>query len=168
MTHMSVIKPYDRKKAVDYATIWAYYRNPHYYDFSSLGGDCTNFCSQCLYAGSGVMNYTPVYGWYYISLNNRSPSWTGVNYLYNFLISNKTKGPFAVETDVTKMELGDIIQLGSYARGFYHSLVVTDIEGAPNIDTISISTHTDDYYNRPLYTYQFEKIRFLHIEGVYK
>ena len=165
---MSDIKLYDRKKAVDYATLWAYYRNPQYLDFSELGGDCTNFCSQCLYAGSGIMNYTPVYGWFYISSSNRSASWTGVDYLYNFLISNKTKGPFAVETDASKMELGDIIQLGSYSRGFYHSLVVTEIDGTPSSYTISISTHTDDYYNRPLYTYEYEKIRFLHIGGVYK
>jgi hypothetical protein len=59
---MSAIKPYDRKKAVDYATIWSYYRNPHYYDFSTLGGDCTNFCSQCLYAGSGVIELFPFTG----------------------------------------------------------------------------------------------------------
>ena len=57
---------YDRKAAVEYARKWAYGRNPAYYDFSRLGGDCTNFASQCVYAGSDVMNYTPVLGWYYI------------------------------------------------------------------------------------------------------
>jgi hypothetical protein len=66
------------------------------------------------------------------------------------------------------MEPGDIIQLGSYARGFYHSLVVTDIEGAPSIDTISISTHTDDYYNRRSTPISSKKSGFLHIGGVYK
>ncbi|HOA54831.1 MAG TPA: amidase domain-containing protein, partial [Clostridiales bacterium] len=61
------IKPYDRDKAVRYAHRWAYERNPAYYDFEKLGGDCTNFASQCIYAGSGIMNHTPVYGWYYIN-----------------------------------------------------------------------------------------------------
>ena len=28
-------------------------RNPAYLDFHGLGGDCTNFVSQCLYAGAG-------------------------------------------------------------------------------------------------------------------
>ena len=69
-----MIKPYDRAKAVAYAHEWAYGRNPRFYDFSNIGGDCTNFASQCLYAGSGVMNYSPTNGWYYINLNSRSPS----------------------------------------------------------------------------------------------
>ena len=50
---------YNRENAVAYAKKWAYGRNPKYYDFSDLGGDCTNFASQCIYAGSGIMNYTP-------------------------------------------------------------------------------------------------------------
>ena len=64
-----------------------------------MGGDCTNFASQCIYAGSGVMNYTPTMGWYYSSGSNRSPSWTGVVYLYNFLTGNKSAGPYGVETN---------------------------------------------------------------------
>lgn len=28
-------------------------RSPAYYDFSRIGGDCTNFASQGLYAGAG-------------------------------------------------------------------------------------------------------------------
>ena len=65
-----IFMEYNRANAVAYAKKWAYGRNPKYYDFSDLGGDCTNFASQCIYAGSGVMNYTPTYGWYYISVNN--------------------------------------------------------------------------------------------------
>ena len=51
--------PYDREAAVLYAHQWAYGRNPLFYDYEHLGGDCTNFASQCIYAGSGVMNFTP-------------------------------------------------------------------------------------------------------------
>ena len=40
---------YNRANAVAYAKKWAYGRNPKYYDFSDLGGDCTNFASQCIY-----------------------------------------------------------------------------------------------------------------------
>ena len=72
------LRPYDRQAAVEYAHRWAYHRNPDFYNFDELGGDCTNFASQCLYAGAGVMNYTPTFGWYYISADDRSPSWTGV------------------------------------------------------------------------------------------
>ena len=41
-----------------------------------------------------LMNYTPTMGWYYSSGSNRSPSWTGVVYLYNFLTGNKSAGPY--------------------------------------------------------------------------
>lgn len=62
---MPKISDYDRKAAVEYAHEWAYFRNPAFYNYQLLGGDCTNFASQCIYAGSKVMNYTPVFGWYY-------------------------------------------------------------------------------------------------------
>ena len=83
---MPFIIEYNRRRAISYANRWALSRNPAYYDFSEIGGDCTNFVSQCLYAGSRVMNYTPETGWYYISVNERSPSWTGVEFLYQFLV----------------------------------------------------------------------------------
>ena len=71
---------YDRTKAYEYAKKWAFGRNHAFYDFENIGGDCTNFASQCVYAGAGVMNYTPVMGWYYKSVNDRTPSWTGVGW----------------------------------------------------------------------------------------
>lgn len=82
------IKKYNREKVVEYARKWAYGRNKKYYNFDSIGGDCTNFASQCIYAGSKKMNYSKNNGWYYNSINDRSPSWTGVQFLYNFLMSN--------------------------------------------------------------------------------
>ncbi len=110
--------PYDREKAVAYAKRWAYGRNPKYYDFSEIGGDCTNFASQCIYAGAGVMNYTPVFGWYYISADNRTASWTGVQYLYNFLVGHDGVGPTATEVPLDKIMPGDIVQLGYFSGDF--------------------------------------------------
>ena len=37
--------PYNRTAAVNYARKWALGRNPAYYDFEEIGGDCTNFAS---------------------------------------------------------------------------------------------------------------------------
>ena len=51
---MRFVQDYDRKAAVLYAHQWAYGRNPAYYDYEELGGDCTNFASQCIFAGSGA------------------------------------------------------------------------------------------------------------------
>ena len=43
------VHQYDRNRAVEYAHKWAYGRNPAYYDFEYLGGDCTNFASEVIY-----------------------------------------------------------------------------------------------------------------------
>ena len=69
--------PYDRASAVWYAKRWAYGRNPAFYDYEHIGGDCTNFASQCVYAGSGVMNYDGDFGWYYINANKKPPPGRG-------------------------------------------------------------------------------------------
>ena len=71
---MFVVRPYRRERAVQYAERWATMRNPVFYDFTEIGGNCTNFVSQALYAGSCMMNYTPIFGWYYITPNERTAS----------------------------------------------------------------------------------------------
>lgn len=156
---------YNREKAVEYAHKWAFRRNPKYYDFSDLGGDCTNFASQVLYAGSGIMNYTPTFGWYYINLNDRAPAWTGVNELYRFLTTNRGSGPRAIESDLIHMEIGDIIQLSFNGRTFAHSPVVVD-SGIHTPNTILLAAHTNDADMRPLSTYPYEALRCIHITTV--
>ena len=163
------VHQYDRNRAVEYAHKWAYGRNPAYYDFEYLGGDCTNFASQVIYAGSGVMNYTPVYGWYYINLNNRSPAWTGVEFLYSFLINNKGVGPFAEEVDIKDIRPGVIIQLAfSASSAFNHSPVVVQTGNPPAYENILVAAHTADRDYYPILNYGWVRIRFLHIKGVRK
>ena len=96
---------YNREKAVEYAKKWAFSRNPYYYNFDNDGGDCTNFISQCVYAGAGVMNYTPTFGWYYNSPYSRAPAWSGVEYFYNFFTTNKKVGPYGKEADLKSLLL---------------------------------------------------------------
>ena len=158
---MLVIKPYNRERAVEYAKKYAFSQNPIFANFRGIGGNCTNFVSQSLYAGSCVMNYTPTFGWYFISLDDRSPSWTGVQYFYNFITENKDVGPFGREVGADLTEIGDIIQLGTYEGDFYHTLVIT--QTSPEI---LIAAHSFDALDRPLRTYSFSRIRFLHIDGV--
>ena len=139
-------------------------RNPAYYDFSRIGGDCTNFASQCLYAGCNQMNYTKTLGWYYVNANNRAPAWTGVEYFYRFLVNNQGIGPFARRCNIDELMLGDFIQLGNM-QGYYHTLMVVDIDGATIADNIYIATHTFDAYMRKLSSYQYYQARYIHIEG---
>lgn len=156
--------PYDREAAVLYAHQWAYGRNPLFYDYEHLGGDCTNFASQCIYAGAGVMNWTPVTGWYYIDASRRTASWTGVEYLYRFLVTNGGAGPYARLVGPGDVQPGDIVQLGHENGHFYHSPVILGIRGGE----IYVAAHTYDALWRPLSSYEFERVRFLHIEGVRK
>lgn len=152
---------YNRIRAALYARRWAFGRNPAYYDFERLGGDCTNFVSQCLFAGCGVMNFTPVLGWYYRSANDRTASWTGVEFLYNFLTANEGTGPYAEEAPLARLQIGDVIQLGRSGGDFYHSLLVVGFSGGVPL----VATHSFDAYARPLSGYAFEQMRALHILG---
>ncbi|AEV67776.1 amidase domain-containing protein [Acetivibrio clariflavus] len=163
------IMEYNREKAVEYAAKWAFSRNPQYYNFDKLGGDCTNFVSQVIFAGGGVMNYTPVYGWYYLSAQKRTASWTGVNYLYNFLTSNKGSGPFAEQVDAKDIKPGDIIQLSfGGAPNYNHSLVVVKVGLKSSAENIYIAAHTEDRFDYPLTNYSWSDIRYLHICGIRK
>ena len=154
--------PLNISAEVEYARRWAFSRNPSFYDFNDLGGDCTNFVSQCIYAGGAVMNYTRDVGWYYISLNDRAAAWTGVEYFYRFITTNRGAGPFGEEVDISKAAVGDVIQLGGSA-GFYHSLLVTSLCGEP-----CVAAHSFDAFDRPLSSYFFEKLRCIHIIGARK
>ena len=156
------IVPYNRSAAAAYAQQWAYGFNPAYYDFTDLGGDCTNFASQCLYAGSGQMNDPPVFGWYYYSVANRTASWTGVRFLYEFLLYSEGRGPFGEETDASAVLPGDLVQLGNAAGEFYHTAVITGFAG----DEPLVCAHTAAARNRPLDTYIFAAARFIRIAGV--
>ena len=114
------------------------------------------------------MNFTPTFGWYYTNINDRAPAWTGVDELYNFLTKNQGPGPFASAVDVSKMQLGDVIQLSFAEEKFSHSMVVVETGKIPSLETILIATHSNDADCRPILTYAYEDIRFLHIEGVRK
>lgn len=157
---------YNREKAVAYAKEWAYRRNPKYYNFQNIGGDCTNFASQVLYAGSGIMNYTPTFGWYYINVNDRAPAWTGVNELYRFLTTNKGAGPQGRVVGLSEIQDGDVIQL-RFEEGerFDHSPVVVD-RGEGTADTILLAAHSRDVDCRPLSTYIYYEMRPIHIYNV--
>ena len=125
---MLVERRYDRDRALTYAREWAMSRNPLFIDYTGFGGDCTNFVSQCLFAGSCRMNFTPVFGWYYLDADSRTASWTGVQYFYNFLTSNRGEGPFGVETDETNLRVGDVVQLQNEGGAYYHTLLVSGID----------------------------------------
>ncbi len=166
---MPQIIAYNREKVLEYTQKFALKRNSKYFNFDEFGGDCTNFCSQCLLEGSLEMNrvYTPL--WYYNNINDRSPSWSGVEFLYEYLTLNKNKGPFARLAKFNEIEIGDLVQLKFVDNNiFSHCMVVSGLnQPILSYNDIFVCAHTIDSLNRPLSHYRFEKIRFLHIEGVF-
>ena len=166
---MSRLIPYNRAAAVRYAHRWAYGRNPLYYDYENIGGDCTNFASQCVYAGSGVMNYTKDLGWYYWNANDKAPAWTGVEYFYNFMTRQaETVGPVAVTASISQLMPGDVVQLSFNGSSWNHSPVVMSLLRSPPSSPVDVlvAAHSYDADHRPLSTYSYQAIRFLHFTSV--
>lgn len=163
---MRFLQDYDRAAAVMYAHRWAYGRNPAFYDYEKLGGDCTNFASQCIFAGSGIMNFTPTFGWYYIDANQKAPAWTGVMYLWNFLTRGTfSVGPVGQPCALEDLRPGDLIQLSFKGDDFQHSPIVVRVGQPVTPENVLIAAHSYDADNRPLSTYEYRDIRFLHITG---
>ena len=165
---MIITKRYQRENAVAYARAWATDRNPLFVDFTGGGGDCTNFVSQCLLAGSCTMDYAEPYGWYYVSSNDRAPAWSGVEFLFDFLVgggefapNDSRRGPFGHEVRMQQAQIGDVIQLARDGD-FYHTLIITGIER----DDFLVSAHSDDALDRRLSSYSFDTMRLIHIDGV--
>ncbi len=156
---------YNRSDAVRYALRWALARNPDYYNYADVGGDCTSFASQSVFAGTGVMNYTPTFGWYYIDANNKSPSWSGVEYFYDFMTTNDGVGPYGEERPLEELLPGDIIQLGNNRGEFYHTLILTMIRSVRGVRNYYICAHNNDAFQRNLSTYRYAAIRGIHILG---
>lgn len=166
---MIVYKEYNRARAVEYARRWALSRNPLFVNFAGRGGDCTNFVSQCIYAGSCQMNFTPDFGWYYIDQNDRAPAWSSVEFFYDFLTgkpdfisSNGGIGPYGIEVDSTGAIEGDVVQLADEAGDFYHTLIISGFSEGQTL----VCAHTNDALDKPLSTYNFSSLRYIHIEGI--
>lgn len=145
---------YDRKKACDYAIKYALSYNEDYTNYNEMGGDCTNFISQCVCAGNIPLtkNWRPY-----------TNSWIRVNDLYSYLINNK----IGININVNdKYQSGDIIQFYSNTKGFYsHSCIITKV--LTNGDYL-YCCHSYDKLNFPLseiYPIIFNKYRVIHISN---
>ena len=166
-----ILDEYDRGRAVEYARKWALSRNPIFENFSGVGGDCTNFVSQAVYAGSCQMDLTPTFGWYFKSIDDRAPAWTGVDAFFDFMTGSgdfppavERPGPFGYAADAEFVEVGDVVQLINSDGIAYHTLIITDLS---EDGEILVSAHTNDALDRPLSSYQSAvERRFIRILGV--
>lgn len=128
------------------------YMNGSYYDFSNDGGNCTNFVSQCLFAGFGGNNdsstiSSPQYpqhvsstGWYYRNSGVYSSSWVAADDFKSYtdgITSNSDAGMVCVkktiDTDETfsdhNLTTSALIGAVLIVKNQSHAVIITDATG---------------------------------------
>ncbi|MFT8870670.1 MAG: amidase domain-containing protein [Sporolactobacillus sp.] len=136
---------YDRALAVRYAELWWNARNPA---FPRIENDCTNYVSQCLFAGGIAMWGAPVRGrgWWH-QQTNWSFSWAVANSL-RWYLSRSANIIGAIEREsADQLVPGDVICYDFEGDGHWnHNTFVTamDPAGEP-----LVNAHTYDVRNRP-------------------
>ena len=87
-------------------------------------------------------------------------------YLYNFLTRDGVSvGPVGEPCEMEDLRPGDLIQLSFKGDGFQHSPIVVAVRFPIVPENILVAAHSIDADNRPLSTYEYRDIRFLHIIG---
>lgn len=163
--------PYRREAAVAYAERWWNEPNKSYEDFDV---NCTNYVSQCIFAGGAPMDYTGrrESGWWYKGRQNNlelwSYSWAVANALQHHLSTRRTHGLRAeVVSGPERLQLGDVICYDWEGDGrFQHNTIVTAFtpEGMPlvNANTVSSRHRYWDYRDSYAWTDRTQ-YRFFHI-----
>lgn len=163
--------PYRREAAVAYAERWWNEPNASYEEFAV---NCTNYVSQCIFAGGIPMDYTGrrESGWWYRGRQNNveqwSYSWAVANALQLYLSHPRAYGLKAEAVDRPELlQLGDVICYDWDGNGRYqHSTIVTAFtpEGMPlvNANTVSSRHRYWDYRDSYAWTDRTQ-YRFFHI-----
>lgn len=162
---------YRRDLVAAYADKWWNEGNPSYELFEV---NCTNYVSQCIFAGNAPMNYTGKRetGWWYKGRNKGSEwwsySWAVSNALTNYLTASRSSGLRAeVVQSAEELQLGDVITYDwNGDHRFQHSTIVTafDSFGMPlvNANTVASRHRYWDYRDSYAWTEQ-TNYRFFHI-----
>ena len=116
------------------------------------------------------MNGTPTFGWYYRSVEDRAPAWTGVAFFWDymtavprFVAAGGDTGPFGTQVaSAAEMMVGDVVQLANEQGEFYHTLLVS----GKREGELLLAAHSIDAFDRPLSDYNYATARYLHILGV--
>jgi hypothetical protein len=162
---------YERNLACSYADRWWDSHNPQYEFFAQ--DDCTNFVSQCLFAGRMPMHYTGKRetGWWYRGLSGKqeqwSFSWAVADSLRRYLSTNPISMHAESADQPNKLSIGDVISYDWDGNGHYeHSAIVTEIDanGMPlvNAHTTDSRHRYWDYRDSYAWTEQ-TKYRFIHM-----
>ena len=174
---------YNSSNAVNYAMGWAISYNPAYAIMTGLGGDCANFVSQAIFAGTnGSMSPVPVppskmpefdQQWYRYSAYNLyygSGAWvrvggqSGQSGLMTFLTTNTGSGPYGSYAGRCSAFDGDPVFFYDSSRGWYHTVIITGLSGdCTNLNNYYVNGHTPDQSRVRLSYYSASTIQFINI-----
>jgi len=173
----SVYKPpkYNRYAAYGYAYRWWNGANPHYNDYSSGGGDCANFVSQCIIAGGlSLHNGTDGTGYGVYPDEDRTSISNGTIpycdylnlHLKNWQDTTVTYVQEATAAIPEEITIGDVVIFGEDATDKYkHAMIVVWDNGT---NDIGLAGHSSPVWNRSFWTEigyaTFDCATFYHIE----
>jgi hypothetical protein len=180
------IHPYNSSGAITYAHRWAtapHPYNPKYYDFTTSGGDCTNFISQAILEGSNAtMAFGGAHGpgqsgWYYYSPSDYASAWTGVEFLHRFITNpanynSWSSGPEGCDVQQYLAYPGDLIQYDWQPDGIWdHSvIIVSETQTGPSQWYDYVAGHTPDVDNYPYTNFSYNHPnmveRYIHIDRI--
>ncbi|OEF98987.1 hypothetical protein BHF71_09870 [Vulcanibacillus modesticaldus] len=165
---------YDREKVVYYADKWWNSYNPRFRHFED---DCTNYVSQCLFAGGAPMTYAANRsGWWYKGNGSKSDSWsfswTVAHNLRWFLEVNKRGLTATVVSSAGQLTIGDVICYDFDGDGkWQHNTIVTAIDssGMPLVNAHSINSKKRywSYQDSSAWTPNIQ-YKFFHISDSFK
>ncbi|MFD1776379.1 amidase domain-containing protein [Paenibacillus rhizophilus] len=162
---------YRREDAAAYADRWWNENNP---EFETFAVDCTNYVSQCLFAGGAPINYTGKRetGWWYKGYvggqEGWSYSWAVSDSLRRYLDGERSWGLRAqIMERPEQLMLGDVIQYDWDGDGRYqHSTVITafDAGGMPLVNAHTVPSRHRYWDYRDSYAWTDRTAyRFFHI-----
>lgn len=183
---ISPFSAYNATSAVNYARKYAKDHNTSEYpSFSLSGGDCTNFVSQCLYAGGKPMDGTCTTGgvyqntsdwfmkkfeyqdsWSYMVDYGYTTSWVNAGDFKSYWLSRCDDYSYEDDVDgiISACAKGDIVQLcDENTRSPYHSIIITAKSGntaeycAHSLDRIDYAVNEShmDSANNDFIVYNF-------------
>ncbi len=155
---------YDSDAAVRYADQYALNYNSKWPNFNSVGGDCANFVSQCLYAGGLPMDSS----WYCYS-NNNYKNWASSTGLRNYLMNSGIGIREFTPTKASDFEKGmpifwdtDGYGVGNPSNTWYHSEICVGF----NSSSVPIyDAHNTDRYHMPMYASNYKYCRCVQMPG---
>ena len=150
---------YDPDNAVFYADSHVYsgadmstsgvfesFYNPEYFNFNPYGGDCANYVSQCLYAGGLPQTLGTTYGqdgWFFMTENDRSGTWTSATRLRNWLANNY--GYVIDNPTDDDIGIGDpVFYSKNGGKTWSHATICVGVNSA---GTPIINSHNNDRYH---------------------